>query len=644
MNLFWLVEKDLRVTVRDPKTAFLTLFAPLIIMVLVGSIFFSEVGVPGSALSNVVVGACNLDEGVHGSTLLSEMDNVLRIENASDDACVPRMDSAISEGRLTAYVVIPQNFSRSLDEGNHVSVLVKADNAKHDVSSIAVSVMEAMVYSASQRVGREFVVATWSTLSNMSSGLSDLGTELDAASVDIGEIGGRLSNVTAEIQGIDTVSLKAEIIRARRSLSNLSDGVSGLSAEINSSVSDIDELDSKMGEIRSVSDNLTAGVAVLRGDLRSLRSDVNSTYYDAFCDDAAAFEGVNDTFVQRWVRICDDLYSMNASLAVLDSDLENQSAYLSALSNESASTQERLVEVRGNVSVLQQRLTSLYELEGLNNSLSLMEKTADRFIEVQSSTEQSLSNISSLLLGIRGGVDGLKEDSLRAKDTLDFLVSRDPRNVITPLSLERSFLFEGIRYVDTLFPALLAVILMFVTILFSGVTLIRERQAGTLKRVLLAPVSPLSFVAGKVVLVLVIALVQAVVLLLVGLLFFGLRINWFIVPSSFVVIAMISVTFSSLGMVVASLSDSENTALLASLVLCIPMLFLSGVFFPRELMIAPVRVLSFLSPLTHGVILLEQFLIYSIDPVSTGVSFLALFAWTAASLFLSIRAVSRYKL
>ncbi len=47
---------------------------------------------------------------------------------------------------------------------------------------------------------------------------------------------------------------------------------------------------------------------------------------------------------------------------------------------------------------------------------------------------------------------------------------------------------------------------------------------------------------------------------------------------------MYSACFISVGMVIASFADSENMAMLSSLVISIPMLFLCGVFYPFEMM------------------------------------------------------------
>jgi ABC-type multidrug transport system permease subunit len=71
-------------------------------------------------------------------------------------------------------------------------------------------------------------------------------------------------------------------------------------------------------------------------------------------------------------------------------------------------------------------------------------------------------------------------------------------------------------------------------------------------------------------------------------------------------VALISVTFAAVGIAVASFSKSQSTAILASLLLVVPMLFLSGIVLPLEFMDPVMRTLSMLLPLTAANTLLTD--------------------------------------
>lgn len=80
--------------------------------------------------------------------------------------------------------------------------------------------------------------------------------------------------------------------------------------------------------------------------------------------------------------------------------------------------------------------------------------------------------------------------------------------------------------------------------------------------------------------------------------------------SLFLVILVYAAAFIGIGMALATLAESENTAMLLTLVLSIPMLFLSGVFFPFETMPEMMILLGNALPITMGIRALETVLIY----------------------------------
>jgi len=76
------------------------------------------------------------------------------------------------------------------------------------------------------------------------------------------------------------------------------------------------------------------------------------------------------------------------------------------------------------------------------------------------------------------------------------------------------------------------------------------------------------------------------------------------------VILVYSAAFIGIGMAIATFAESENTAMLTSLVLSIPMLFLCGVFFPFEIMPQLMVKIGSALPITMGIRALDSVLIY----------------------------------
>ncbi len=163
---------------------------------------------------------------------------------------------------------------------------------------------------------------------------------------------------------------------------------------------------------------------------------------------------------------------------------------------------------------------------------------------------------------------------------------------------------------DFLMPAIVSIVLMFISFLLSSITIVQERTKKTLLRTLLTPLSLEEFIIAKTLALILIALLQGIILVIVAYLFYGILIPTSQLGLLFLAILVYSAAFIGIGMAVATFAESENTAMLSSLVLSIPMLFLCGVFFPFETMPALMVKIGSALPITMGIRALDSVLIY----------------------------------
>jgi ABC-2 type transport system permease protein len=144
----------------------------------------------------------------------------------------------------------------------------------------------------------------------------------------------------------------------------------------------------------------------------------------------------------------------------------------------------------------------------------------------------------------------------------------------------------------------------------ASITIVQERSKKTLIRTLLTPISLEGFILEKTAALILIALLQGIIMIVVAYLLYGIVIPADQLGGLFLVILVYSAAFIGIGMALATFAESENTAMLLSLVLSIPMLFLSGVFFPFETMPALMVKLGNALPITMGIKALNSVLIY----------------------------------
>ncbi|MDD1753524.1 MAG: ABC transporter permease, partial [Methanotrichaceae archaeon] len=148
---------------------------------------------------------------------------------------------------------------------------------------------------------------------------------------------------------------------------------------------------------------------------------------------------------------------------------------------------------------------------------------------------------------------------------------------------------------------------------FAGISVLWDREFGFLKEIMVAPVSRISIVLGRTMGGATTAIMQALIILILGILL-GMRITGFRgFLLSLVFMVLIAATFIGLGLAFASKMEDMSGFSLIMNFLIFPLFFLSGALFPIDRFPPIIKVLAYLNPLTYGV----DGLRYSLIGVST---------------------------
>ena len=139
----------------------------------------------------------------------------------------------------------------------------------------------------------------------------------------------------------------------------------------------------------------------------------------------------------------------------------------------------------------------------------------------------------------------------------------------------------GVSYLDFLMPGIIAMTLLFSS-MFAGISVLWDKEFGFLKEILVAPVSRVSIVLGKVSAGMTTGVIQAFIILGISMLL-GVEITGIAgVLASVIFILLISMSFVSLGIAFASrMRDMQGFQIIMNF-LIMPIWILSGAFFPRD--------------------------------------------------------------
>ncbi len=172
-----------------------------------------------------------------------------------------------------------------------------------------------------------------------------------------------------------------------------------------------------------------------------------------------------------------------------------------------------------------------------------------------------------------------------------------------------------VSYREYFFPGSLILILLF-TAIFATISIIEDRREGFLQSVLVAPIPRWSMVLGKVVGGSLVAMVEGLVFLALGLTL-GIHFSPMMFASIVLLLAVISLALTSLGFVIAWRMDSTQGFHAIMSVFLMPMWLLSGAFFPPPPFHANMNwaewglsLVMQVNPLTYGVAALRR-LIYA---------------------------------
>ncbi|HHF43540.1 MAG TPA: multidrug ABC transporter permease, partial [Candidatus Aminicenantes bacterium] len=182
-------------------------------------------------------------------------------------------------------------------------------------------------------------------------------------------------------------------------------------------------------------------------------------------------------------------------------------------------------------------------------------------------------------------------------------------------------LSQGVNYITFLVPGILGMSLLFSST-FGGLSVLWDKEFGFLKEIMVAPVSRIAIVLGRITGGVTTALIQAVMILGVALLMGFRPSSWLTLGLAFFFMILISATFLGLGLIFASrMKDMQGFSIVMNFVI-FPIFFLSGALYPVENFPVWLRLLAYLDPLTYGIDGLRALLINNSSfswPVNLGV-------------------------
>ena len=165
-----------------------------------------------------------------------------------------------------------------------------------------------------------------------------------------------------------------------------------------------------------------------------------------------------------------------------------------------------------------------------------------------------------------------------------------------------------------LVPGLIAYISMLTAVVSTALSVVREKEAGTMEQVRMSPIGPLAYVLGKTVPYFAISFVAALGVVLLSMLLFDLpmRGSWIVLLGS---ISLFLIGALAFGVLISTIAETQQVAFqVALLTSFLPTLMLSGFIFPIASMPAFLQTVTYVVPARYFLVTLRGILLKGVGP------------------------------
>ncbi len=156
-----------------------------------------------------------------------------------------------------------------------------------------------------------------------------------------------------------------------------------------------------------------------------------------------------------------------------------------------------------------------------------------------------------------------------------------------------------------LIPGLISLILVVTAVISTAMSIVREKEHGTMEQLIVAPIHPIEMVLGKTIPYTLLSLLIAIMVMWAGSFFFNIEIRGNLY-ALFLVTLLFLIGCIGLGILISTIAESQQVAfLMAVIITMLPTFILSGFIFPIRNMPVFVRVVTYIIPARYYLVALK---------------------------------------
>jgi ABC-2 type transport system permease protein len=220
------------------------------------------------------------------------------------------------------------------------------------------------------------------------------------------------------------------------------------------------------------------------------------------------------------------------------------------------------------------------------------ERTAPLQIIVDGSDPNTARIVLAYAVTIAGRFSGhiLAERQVRSSG-----ITRPPEMVVME---SRAWFNENLESRNYYVPGVMALMVLIVTMMLSSMSVVREKEIGTMEQIIVTPIRRWEFILGKTVPFAVIGYINVTIVTLIAVFWFDIPFRGNII-FLFVATGLYLLSTLGFGLFISTVSRTQQQAMMSSFMFTFPAMLLSGFAFPILNMPQPVQYATYLNPLRY---------------------------------------------
>lgn len=185
-----------------------------------------------------------------------------------------------------------------------------------------------------------------------------------------------------------------------------------------------------------------------------------------------------------------------------------------------------------------------------------------------------------------------------------------------------------LKSVKFMIPGLISFILMIVSVISTALSIVKEKERGTMEQITVSPIKPIELIIGKTIPYVIISIIAGIIILIFGYILFDV-----VIKGNLLLLFLITLIFLTgclgWGLFISTISDTQQAAfMIAALTTMLPAFILSGFVFPIRNMPVIIQAITYIIPVRYFMVVLRSIILKGVglEAFWNQVIFLIIFA------------------